>query len=57
MNATLQQIFNAIVEGKAPVVQQKVKEALDAQMDPASILNEGMIAAMREVGHRFEVGK
>lgn len=57
MNQTLQEIFDGIVEGKAPVVQQKVKEALDAGLDPAVILNEGMIAAMREVGHRFEVGK
>lgn len=57
MNETLQEIFDGIVDGKAPVVQQKVKEALDAGGDPAVILNEGMIAAMREVGHRFEVGK
>ncbi len=57
MNQTLQEIFDGIVEGKAPVVQQKVKEALDAGLEPAVILNEGMIAAMREVGHRFEVGK
>jgi 5-methyltetrahydrofolate--homocysteine methyltransferase len=57
MNQTLQEIFDGIVEGKAPIVQQKVKEALDAGQEPAVILNEGMIAAMREVGHRFEVGK
>jgi 5-methyltetrahydrofolate--homocysteine methyltransferase len=57
MSQTLQEIFDGIVEGKAPVVQQKVKEALDAGLDPAVILNEGMIAAMREVGRRFEVGK
>ncbi len=57
MNQTLQEIFDGIVEGKAPLVQQKVTEAIDAGLDPAVILNEGMIAAMREVGHRFEVGK
>ena len=57
MNQTLQELFDAIVAGKAPVVQQKVQEALAAGTDPAVILNEGMIAAMREVGHRFEVGK
>jgi 5-methyltetrahydrofolate--homocysteine methyltransferase len=57
MNQTLQDLFNGVVDGKAPVVQQKVQEALDAGLEPAVILNEGMIAAMREVGHRFEVGK
>jgi 5-methyltetrahydrofolate--homocysteine methyltransferase len=57
VNQTLQELYDAIVDGKAPVVQAKVKEALDAGMDPATILNEGMIAAMREVGNRFEVGK
>jgi 5-methyltetrahydrofolate--homocysteine methyltransferase len=57
MNQTLQEIFDGIVGGKAPVVQQKVQEALDAGLEPGVILNEGMIAAMREVGHRFEVGK
>jgi 5-methyltetrahydrofolate--homocysteine methyltransferase len=57
MNQILQETFDGIVEGKAPVVQQKVQEALDAGLEPAVILNEGMIAAMREVGRRFEVGK
>ena len=57
MNQTLEEIFDGIVAGKAPVVQQKVQEALDAGQDPTVILNDGMIAAMREVGHRFEVGK
>ena len=57
MDPTLQELFDAIVAGKAPIVQQKVQEALAAGMDPAVILNEGLIAAMREVGRRFEVGK
>ncbi len=57
MDQVLQDIYNGVIEGKAPIVQQKVKDALAANLDPATILNEGMIAAMREVGHRFEVGK
>ncbi len=57
MDQTLQELFDAIVAGKAPIVQQKVQQALDAGIDPAVILNQGMIAAMGEVGHRFEVGK
>ncbi len=38
------------------MVQQKVTAALDGNIDPTIILNDGMIAAMAEVGHRFENG-
>lgn len=38
-------------------LRQKVKEALKAGLDPALILNEGMIGAMAEVGRRFEAGE
>lgn len=37
-------------------VQQMVIEALENQIDPGVILNDGMVAAMGEVGRRFEVG-
>ena len=57
MNQILEEIFEGIVAGKAPAVQEKVEEALESGLEPAVILNDGMIAAMREVGHRFEVGK
>jgi len=57
MNQVVQDIYEAVIEGQAPTVQQKVKEALDAGLDPAIILNEGMIAAMTEVGRRFEIGQ
>lgn len=56
MEQTLQDIFSAIVDGKAPVVQAKVNEALEGGQEPGVILNEAMIAAMREVGRRFEKG-
>lgn len=57
MNQTLAELYEAIVEGQATDAKNKVQEALDAGLDPATILNEGMIAAMREVGQRFETGK
>jgi 5-methyltetrahydrofolate--homocysteine methyltransferase len=34
-----------------------VQAALDAQIDPGIILNEGMISAMQEVGRLFEEGE
>ncbi len=33
-----------------------VEQALEAGLDPNVILQEGMIAAMKEVGRRFEEG-
>ena len=56
MNAKIQEIYNAVLDGNAPSAQAAVKAALDEGLDPASLLNEGMIAAMREVGKRFEEG-
>ncbi len=57
MNPILSELYEAIVEGQDKVAKQKVQAAIDASIDPATILNEGMIAAMREVGQRFETGK
>src|SRR5512140_1414055 len=56
MNETLNTLFNAIIEGNGPEVQGQVKAALEQGQDPLTVLNEGMIAAMREVGKRFEAG-
>jgi len=36
------------------IIQEKVKEAIETGLDVAMILNDGMIAAMTEVGRRFE---
>ena len=57
MEAVLQKLFDAVLEGDFGGVQSNVQEALDANLDPNTILNDGMIAAMREVGSRFEEGE
>lgn len=57
MNATLEQLFEGIVNGESQVVEGKVSEALNAGIDPAVILNEVMIPAMSEVGRQFEEGE
>jgi 5-methyltetrahydrofolate--homocysteine methyltransferase len=57
MNATLNELFEGVVNGQYEIVQQKVNEALKSGVDPAVILNEGMIPAMAEVGRRFEEGE
>jgi 5-methyltetrahydrofolate--homocysteine methyltransferase len=56
MDQTLQQIFEGVVAGDRVIVPEIVKAALDAGLDPAVILNDSMIAAMTEVGRRFERG-
>jgi 5-methyltetrahydrofolate--homocysteine methyltransferase len=45
------------LEGDATGVSATVRQALDAGVEPAVILNDGMIASMREVGRLFEVGR
>ncbi len=53
----LEEIREAVMEGRAPVTAAKVKEALEQDMSPNTILNDGLIAAMREVGRLFEEGE
>jgi 5-methyltetrahydrofolate--homocysteine methyltransferase len=50
----LKTIYWNVVDGNAPAVVKGVQEALEAGLGPGEILNEGMIAAMAEVGRRFE---
>ncbi len=56
MNDTLNTLFNAIIAGDGAEVQKHVQLALEEKQEPTVVLNEGMIAAMREVGKRFEAG-
>lgn len=56
MEEVLQKLFDAVLEGDFDGVKTNVQAALDAKLDPNLVLNEGMIAAMREVGCRFEAG-
>ena len=53
--AGIQEVYDLVLKGKAKKVAGAVTEALDAGCDPTAILNEGMIAAMDEVGAKFWV--
>lgn len=57
MEEVLQKLFDAVLEGDFGGVKSNLQAALDAKLDPTVILNDGMIAAMREVGCRFEAGE
>ncbi|RJP50417.1 MAG: cobalamin-binding protein [Anaerolineaceae bacterium] len=57
MEEVLKKLFDAVLEGNFEDVKTNVQAALDTGLDPNIILNDGMIAAMREVGARFEAGE
>ncbi len=54
---SLQDIFQNVIKGQAQAVEAGVKEELNAGTPPEKILNESLIAAMDEVGSRFERGE
>jgi 5-methyltetrahydrofolate--homocysteine methyltransferase len=53
---TIQTIYKNVVEGNAPQVEVAVKSALAQGLAADVILKHGLIAAMDEVGRRFEEG-
>ncbi|NLG74491.1 MAG: cobalamin-binding protein [Chloroflexi bacterium] len=57
MESLIKDIFTNVMEGQAGAVKEKVQAALDAGIEAPVILNEGMIAAMAEVGRLFEEGE
>ncbi len=57
MEEILQVIEESVVKGKRVEVEAKVREALEGQIPPRKILDEGLIAGMSRVGKLFETGK
>jgi 5-methyltetrahydrofolate--homocysteine methyltransferase len=49
-------IYQNVIQGNAPETTQGVQQAIDAGLEPGEILNQGMIAAMADVGRQFEAG-
>jgi 5-methyltetrahydrofolate--homocysteine methyltransferase len=56
MEATIAKIFEDVIKGDRAGVEENVQKAVDAGLAAQEILNEGLIAAMSEVGARFEQG-
>lgn len=52
----LETIFQNVTEGKVAEVEAGVKAALDSGVSSEEILNKALIAAMGDVGKRFEDG-
>ena len=57
MEPVIKEIYDSILNGQQKVSSAKVQEALDQGVNPAAILNDGMVAAMAEVGRLFEEGE
>jgi 5-methyltetrahydrofolate--homocysteine methyltransferase len=57
MEALITEIHAAVMEGQSSLVQEKVKAAMTAGIPASTILNDGMISAMGEVGRLFEEGE
>lgn len=57
MEPVIKEIYDSILNGQQKVSSAKVQEALDQGINPAAILNDGMVAAMAEVGRLFEEGE
>ncbi len=57
MNDSIKTIYDSVINGDQKTVTEQVQAALDAKVDPSTVLNQGMIAAMAEVGRLFECGE
>jgi 5-methyltetrahydrofolate--homocysteine methyltransferase len=53
----LNEVYTAVLEGKAPEAEAGVKKALEEKNSPEKVLKEALIPAMDEVGRRFEIGE
>lgn len=56
MDEKLSAIYNAILDGDVTGTKDSVQNALRSDLQSETILADGMIAAMNEVGGRFEEG-
>ena len=56
MDPIIQSIRENVINGQKAEVELWVHKALDAKLPADEILNTGLIAAMKEVGARFEAG-
>ncbi len=50
-------LYNAIFKGLAPVAKTSVQEALDSGKTPQEIIDASMIPAMEAIGREFEAGR
>lgn len=57
MSDRIEQIKQAVIDGKHKDIVAQVQAAIEEQVDPERIINEGLISAMDVVGKRFGEGQ
>jgi len=57
MQNIIPQIYTAVLEGDANAVKELVQQGIEEGLEAQTLLNEGLIAAMNEVGRLFEEGE
>jgi 5-methyltetrahydrofolate--homocysteine methyltransferase len=50
-------LFEAVIVGDASLVEEITRQAIAAEMNPETLVNESMIPAMDTVGERFQGGE
>ena len=50
----IQEISEYLQKGRAKNVKQLVQQALDENMDPKAILNDGLLSGMMIIGGKFK---
>ena len=56
MSELFEKIATGIIEGNLKEVPELVQKALDEGLEPAQILENGLVVGMNEVGNRFKLG-
>ena len=54
--ANYEELVNSVINGNAAKVTELTKSFLDSGCEPLDIINQGLIAGMNVVGHRFKEG-
>ena len=57
MKEKIQAVYDAVLNGAMADTTGFVQEAIDAGLEAEVILKEGLIAAMSEIGQKFESGE
>jgi 5-methyltetrahydrofolate--homocysteine methyltransferase len=57
LETIIEEIYKNILDGQQGEVETNIQKALGSGLSPKTILDEGMIAAMAEVGRLFEQGE
>lgn len=52
--ARIEELYEAVLAGDKSTAEHLTREAIEASADPQSLIDQGMIPAMDEVGRRFE---